>query len=83
MNIDLAATLLALLTYFGIAALMAISLNLEYGVAGIPNFGQAFFVSIGAYIAALTYCCRCWPGKHSLTPAARRWLKPCNCAAIL
>jgi branched-chain amino acid transport system permease protein len=55
MNIDLAATLIALLTYFGIAALMAISLNLEYGVAGIPNFGQAFFVSIGAYTAALTY----------------------------
>jgi branched-chain amino acid transport system permease protein len=55
MNIDLTATLIALLTYFGIAALMAISLNLEYGVAGIPNFGQAFFVSIGAYTAAITY----------------------------
>ena len=55
MNIDLIATLIALLTFFGIAALMAISLNLEYGLAGIPNFGQAVFVSIGAYTAAITY----------------------------
>jgi branched-chain amino acid transport system permease protein len=55
MNIDLFSTAVALLTFFGIAALMAISLNLEYGAAGIPNFGQAFFVSIGAYIGGLTY----------------------------
>ncbi|HLV36780.1 MAG TPA: branched-chain amino acid ABC transporter permease [Spirillospora sp.] len=55
MNIDLFATLIALLTFFGIAALMAISLNLEYGVAGIPNFGQALFVSIGAYTTGVTY----------------------------
>lgn len=55
MNLDLFATLVALLTFFGISALMAISLNLEYGVAGIPNFGQALFVSIGAYATGLTY----------------------------
>ncbi len=55
MNIDVFASLIALLTFFGIAALMAISLNLEYGVAGIPNFGQALFVSIGAYTTGLTY----------------------------
>jgi branched-chain amino acid transport system permease protein len=30
-------------------------LNLEYGVAGIPNFGQAVFVSVGAYTAGLVY----------------------------
>lgn len=55
MNIDFSATFIALLTFFGIAALMALSLNLEYGLAGIPNFGQAAFVSIGAYTAAITY----------------------------
>lgn len=55
MNIDFFATAIALLTFFGIAALMAISLNLEYGVAGIPNFGQALFVSLGAYTAGITY----------------------------
>lgn len=55
MNIDFTATAIALATFFGISALMALSLNLEYGVAGIPNFGQALFVSIGAYTAGWTY----------------------------
>ncbi len=55
MNLDLAGTIIALLTFFGISALMALSLNLEYGVAGVPNFGQVLFVSIGAYTAGLTY----------------------------
>jgi branched-chain amino acid transport system permease protein len=55
MNIDFWATGIALTTFFSISALMALSLNLEYGVAGIPNFGKALFVSIGAYTAALTY----------------------------
>ncbi len=55
MNIDIAATAIALLTLFGIYSLMAISLNLQYGVAGVPNFGQALFVSIGAYVTGVTY----------------------------
>lgn len=55
MNIDLVATLIALLTYFGIYGLMSLSLNLEYGLAGVPNFGKAFFVSIGAYVTGVTY----------------------------
>ncbi len=55
MNIDIIATLISVLTFFGIYALMAISLNLEYGVAGVPNFGQALFVSIGAYVTGVTY----------------------------
>jgi branched-chain amino acid transport system permease protein len=55
MNLDVTATLIALLTFFGISALMALSLNLQYGVAGVPNFGQAAFVSIGAYVAGATY----------------------------
>lgn len=55
MNIDLVATAIALLTFFGISALMALSLNLEYGIAGIPNFGQALFVAAGAYTAGWTY----------------------------
>jgi len=55
MNIDVGATLIALLTLFGIYSLMAVSLNLEYGVAGVPNFGQALFVSLGAYVTGVTY----------------------------
>lgn len=54
-NIDVGATAIAILTLFGIYSLMAISLNLEYGVAGVPNFGKALFVSIGAYTAGITY----------------------------
>lgn len=55
MELDLFATLIALLTAFGIASLMAMSLNIEYGMAGIPNFGKALFVSVGAYVTGLTY----------------------------
>lgn len=55
MSIDFGATAIALLTFFGISAIMALSLNLEYGVAGIPNFGKAMFVSIGAYTLGVTY----------------------------
>ncbi len=55
MNIDFVATVISLLTIFGISAIIALSLNLEYGLAGIPNFGQALFVSIGAYTAGWTY----------------------------
>ena len=55
MTLDLTATLIALATYFGISAMIALSLNLEYGLTGIPNFGKALFVSIGAYVAGMTY----------------------------
>ena len=55
MSIDIIATIIALLTMFSIYSLMAISLNLEYGVAGVPNFGQALFVSLGAYVTGVTY----------------------------
>lgn len=55
MQIDLIGTAITLLTLFGIYALMALSLNLEYGIAGVPNFGKALFVSLGAYTAGWTY----------------------------
>lgn len=70
MNIDIIATFIAVMTFFGIYALMAISLNLEYGVAGVPNFGQALFVSIGAYVTGVTYT-RLLPllaGEHFINP---------------
>lgn len=37
---------------FGIYAIIAISLNLEMGYTGIPNFGKALFVAAGAAVAA-------------------------------
>src|SRR5882724_11712858 len=77
MNIDLAGTIIALLTFFGISALMALSLNLEYGVAGVPNFGQVLFVSIGAYTAGITYT--------RLLPllAGEPFLEPCGSSLAL
>jgi len=69
-SIDPVATLLSLLTTFGIAAMIALSLNLEYGLGGVPNFGKALFVSIGAYTAGVTYT-RLMPllaGQEALTP---------------
>ncbi len=53
MYLDPIGTATALVTLFGISALMALSLNLEYGVGGVPNFGQALFVSVGAYTAGV------------------------------
>ncbi|MBK8049717.1 MAG: branched-chain amino acid ABC transporter permease [Anaerolineales bacterium] len=70
MNIDIAATTVSLLTLFGIYAIVALSLNLQYGLGGIPNFGIALFVSIGAYTAGVTYT-RLMPllaGKDALNP---------------
>ncbi len=80
MNIDLVASSISLLTFFGISAIIALSLNIEYGVAGIPNFGQALFVSLGAYTAGVTYT-RLMPLLAGRTP-----LEPCasgNMAAAL
>ena len=38
-------------TFFGIYALLALSLNFQYGIAGLPNFGQVLFYGVGAYAA--------------------------------
>jgi len=39
------------LVLFAIYLIMALSLNLEYGYSGIPNFGHVFFMSVGAYVS--------------------------------
>jgi branched-chain amino acid transport system permease protein len=48
--IDLLATFAS---FYGIYAILAISLNLEYGYAGQPNFGQVLFYGLGAFVAAI------------------------------
>ncbi len=35
--------------YYGVYLILALSLNLEYGFAGQPDFGKVFFFSLGAY----------------------------------
>lgn len=42
------------LVYLGVYALSAWSLNLQYGYAGIINFGWIVFQAIGAYVAGVT-----------------------------
>ena len=41
-----------LVVYFGVDALSGISLNLQYGYAGVVNFGFIVFQAVGAYVAA-------------------------------
>ncbi len=40
-------------SFYGIYAILSISLNLEYGYAGQPNFGQVLFYGLGAFVAAI------------------------------
>jgi branched-chain amino acid transport system permease protein len=44
---------LDLLVYIGIFGIVALSLNLEFGFAGLANFGKVAFFLIGAYTYAL------------------------------
>ena len=43
--------LLNIALWFGLYAIVALSLNIEYGYGGIPNFGRAFAVLMGALTA--------------------------------
>ena len=40
-------------TFFGIYALLSLSLNFQYGVSGLPNFGQVLFYGMGAYASGV------------------------------
>ena len=50
---DILAIVIAFVTFYGIYSILAISLNLEYGFAGQPNFGQSMFYGIGAFLGAI------------------------------
>jgi len=41
------------LVLYGVYLILSISLNLEYGFAGQPNFGKVFFFSVGAYATGI------------------------------
>jgi branched-chain amino acid transport system permease protein len=53
--------LIAMVTLAAIYAIMAISLNLSWGLAGMVNLGLAGFVSIGAYSSGLLTVTYGWP----------------------
>ena len=46
---DLLVYFLDLIVLIGIFAILALSLNLEFGFAGLANFGKVAFVLVGAY----------------------------------
>ncbi|TLX98090.1 MAG: branched-chain amino acid ABC transporter permease [Thaumarchaeota archaeon] len=53
MAFDVIGLLISVATVYGIFALLSLSLNLEYGYGGQPNFGQVLFYGIGAFSAGL------------------------------
>lgn len=53
--------LIAMVTLAAIYAIMALSLNLAWGLGGMANLGLAGFVSIGAYASALLSVKLGWP----------------------
>lgn len=77
---DLLFLFTSVATIFGIYAILAISLNLEFGYAGQPNLGKVFFFSIGAYVAGILIAhvvsgLAGWPGELFGAPAARARLE--------
>jgi branched-chain amino acid transport system permease protein len=49
--IDILGLAASFTTFFGVYAILSLSLNLEYGFAGQPNFGKVLFYSVGCYVA--------------------------------
>lgn len=50
-NVDIIGAASSFATFFGVYAILSLSLNLEYGFAGQPNFGKVLFYSVGCYMA--------------------------------
>jgi branched-chain amino acid transport system permease protein len=55
------------LSYFGIFAILSLSLNLEYGFGGQPNFGKVAFYATGAFVAGVV-ASRLMPIIADVTP---------------
>ncbi len=53
MALNLLIFITSTLILYGVYLILAISLNLEYGFAGQPNFGKVFFFSVGAYATGI------------------------------
>src|SRR5690606_33282376 len=70
-TINLWPLIISFLVFYGIYFILSLSLNLEYGYAGLPNFGKVFFYSVGAYTAG------------SLTANVLRWASHGPMAAAL
>jgi ABC-type branched-subunit amino acid transport system permease subunit len=62
---------LALLTYVGLSAMVALGLVLLTGKGGLSSFGQAAYVGLGAYVSAISPCRWCWSSSASPPGPAR------------
>ena len=63
------AYLIAIAIVTGIYVLMALGLNLQYGLTGLINFGHVGFFCVGAYAAAIL-ASRGWPAAATFPIAA-------------
>jgi branched-chain amino acid transport system permease protein len=52
MGFDFIGFAISFASFYGIYAILGISLNLEYGFGGQPNFGQVLFFGLGGVVAA-------------------------------
>ncbi len=53
MAFDLLGAIISESTLFSIYGLLALSLNFQYGITGLPNFGLVLFYGIGAYASGV------------------------------
>jgi branched-chain amino acid transport system permease protein len=60
---------LFLLTTTSITLILAISLNIQFGYAGLVNFGQVLFLCLGAYSGGLAFNAGCHPALCLLIAA--------------
>jgi len=51
--INITSLLITFASFFGIYTILSISLNLEYGYGGQPNFGKVAFFAMGAFVAGI------------------------------
>lgn len=62
--------LISIGTYVGFFMILALALNLQWGIAGMVNFGIAGFYALGAYTSAILTVTYAWPFWAGVTAAA-------------
>ncbi len=84
------AYLISMATYVGFFMILALALNLQWGMTGMVNFGIAGFYALGAYTSGLLTTKAGWPVGLAMPMAAAagmaagRWWHCCRsgCARI-
>ncbi len=66
----MSAYLISMATYVGFFMILAIALNLQWGMTGMVNFGIAGFYALGAYSSGLLTVKAGWPVGFAMPAAA-------------